>query len=160
MIILSKIISGGQTGVDQGALRAAIDLGMDCGGWCPPGRESEGGKIPEQFPLKETPSERSKKAPEIPRSLRTEWNVRDSEATLVLQPAGCKDTGTEWTVQCAEMYHKHYLIIDPYKSGEAVSIREWLDHNRISILNVAGPSEKSYPGIGEVCYMLLSGIFE
>lgn len=33
---LRKVISGGQTGVDQAALRAAQDRGLDCGGWCFP----------------------------------------------------------------------------------------------------------------------------
>ena len=28
-----KIVSGGQTGVDQGALEAAARLGMEFGGW-------------------------------------------------------------------------------------------------------------------------------
>lgn len=39
--IFEKIISGGQTGADQGALDAALELNYPCGGWCPKGRESE-----------------------------------------------------------------------------------------------------------------------
>ena len=39
-----KIISGGQTGVDRGALDAAIALGLDHGGWCPLGRLAEDGQ--------------------------------------------------------------------------------------------------------------------
>lgn len=35
------IVSGGQTGVDQAALRAARALGLPRGGWCPPGRAYE-----------------------------------------------------------------------------------------------------------------------
>ncbi|HEX3129094.1 MAG TPA: putative molybdenum carrier protein [Thermoanaerobaculia bacterium] len=38
-----KVISGGQTGVDQAALRAAQDCGLEVGGWCPPGRLCETG---------------------------------------------------------------------------------------------------------------------
>ena len=41
-----KLVSGGQTGVDQGALEAAIELGLEHGGWCPRGRLSEAGPIP------------------------------------------------------------------------------------------------------------------
>ncbi len=35
--LVLKIVSGGQTGVDRGALDAAIELGMDHGGKCPRG---------------------------------------------------------------------------------------------------------------------------
>ena len=30
-----KIVSGGRTGVDQGALEAAVELGQEFGGWAP-----------------------------------------------------------------------------------------------------------------------------
>ena len=30
-----KIVSGGQTGADRGGLLAAMDLGIDWGGWAP-----------------------------------------------------------------------------------------------------------------------------
>jgi len=39
---VSKIVSGGQTGVD----RAAMELGFPVGGWCPKGRKKLGrGKV-------------------------------------------------------------------------------------------------------------------
>ncbi len=44
-IVFSKIISGGQTGVDRAALDAALELGIPCGGWCPKGRKAEDGPI-------------------------------------------------------------------------------------------------------------------
>ncbi len=34
---LHTIVSGGQTGVDRAALDGALELGFDCGGWCPRG---------------------------------------------------------------------------------------------------------------------------
>ncbi len=42
-----KIVSGGQTGVDQGALEAALDLGLVWGGWVPKGWRAENGTVPE-----------------------------------------------------------------------------------------------------------------
>ena len=51
-----KIISGGQTGVDRGALDAALDAGVDCGGTCPSGRKAEDGIIPDTYPLIELDS--------------------------------------------------------------------------------------------------------
>ena len=50
-----KIISGGQTGVDRAALDVALELGINCGGWCPQGRRAEDGRIPEHYPVEETP---------------------------------------------------------------------------------------------------------
>jgi Circularly permutated YpsA SLOG family len=101
---LTKIVSGGQDGVDQAALRAAQALGVACGGWCPPGRKCNSGVIPEVFPLQETPYDRSPDAPATPRSLRTEWNVRDSAATVIFRPSiGTKDDpGTDFTERCAK----------------------------------------------------------
>src|SRR3989442_8006923 len=71
-----EIVSGGQTGVDRAALDTALALGLTCGGWCPRGRRAEDGPLPARYPLRETPSA---SYPE-----RTEWNVRDSDGTLVL----------------------------------------------------------------------------
>ena len=47
--MIRKIISGGQTGADQGALDAAIEYGFPYGGWLPKGRLTENGPLPEQL---------------------------------------------------------------------------------------------------------------
>jgi hypothetical protein len=152
-----KIISGGQTGVDQAALRAAEASGLELGGWCAPGRTSESGRIPDRFPLQETPEERSAKAPDIPRSLRTEWNVRDSDATLILrkvtqtQPMQ-RDPGTVWTFECAIFYGKPLLLChlhDPEHTSSSM-VRTWLKSLGVKTLNVAGPAESTQPGIGKL----------
>jgi Circularly permutated YpsA SLOG family len=158
---LKKIISGGQTGVDQAALNAALVLRINCGGWCPPGRICENGRIADHFPLAETPYERSKAARDVPRSLRTEWNVRDSDATLIVMPEDLNgDKGIDWTLKCVETYEKPSLIINPYDDDSLIKIKEWLGKLKISILNVAGPSEKTYPGIGIQSYNLLLRAFK
>ena len=36
--MVEKIVSGGQTGVDRAALNVALELGINCGEWCPKGR--------------------------------------------------------------------------------------------------------------------------
>ena len=159
MVELISVISGGQTGVDRAALRAARTCGFECGGWCPPGRESESGVIPLDFPLKETPRERSLGAPDVPRSLRTEWNVRDSDATLILRPSrDLADSGTDWAVSCAARYGRPCLVCDPSDPAAPATITQWLEASPIRTLNVAGPSEGSCPGIGERAYSLLLAV--
>ena len=72
---LERIVSGGQTGADRAALDIAIRHGITHGGWCPKGRRAEDGPISCQYALTETPSEQYIQ--------RTEWNVRDSDGTVV-----------------------------------------------------------------------------
>ena len=48
-MLISKIVSGGQTGVDRGALEAAVALGLEFGGWAPHGWIAEDGTVPEQY---------------------------------------------------------------------------------------------------------------
>ena len=167
MAKLTKIISGGQTGVDQAALRAGKDCGLEIGGWCPPGRACESGVIPAEFPLQETPSDRSPDAPDVPRSQRTEWNVRDSDGTLVIilndgNRSGCptiSDAGTMWTVECVGRYKRPLLVCDLENGTASENIQRWLRTNPISTLNVSGPSESTSPGIGEKAYALLIQVF-
>jgi hypothetical protein len=148
--MLTRIISGGQTGVDQAALRAAISLGFAIGGWCPPDRVCDDGAIPTSFPLQETPDDRSPNAPDIPRSQRTEWNVRDSEGTLLLCRGELQeqDAGTRWTAECAQQRGKPLLVIDPATLADVPDLHHWIDSHGIETLNVAGPSEHTSPGIG------------
>ena len=155
-----KIISGGQTGVDQAALNVAISLNFECGGWCPPGRICDNGKIPDLFPLNETPVERSEAASDVPRSLRSEWNVRDSDATLIIKPSKLKkDKGTNWTLQCTETYKKPCLVTDPFRDDAIGKIKKWLNLHSVKTLNIAGPGEKVCPGIGIQTYKQLLKIF-
>jgi hypothetical protein len=73
---LKQIISGGQTGVDRGALDAALEAQFPCGGWCPADRAAEDGPIPAHYPL--TPLARGGYRE------RTRQNVLDSDGTVIL----------------------------------------------------------------------------
>lgn len=146
-LALERIIAGGQTGVDRAALDAAEVAGLARGGWCPPGRAADDGVIPAAYPLSETPEERSPSAPGVPRSLRTEWNVRDADAVLVLRPAAPLDPGTEWTTCCAARYRRPLLVCELPGAGAEARARAWLAALRVRTLDVAGPSERARPGI-------------
>jgi len=49
--LVEKVIAGGQTGVDRAALDLALEMGIPSGGWCPKGRRSEDGPIPDRYIL-------------------------------------------------------------------------------------------------------------
>jgi hypothetical protein len=154
-----RITSGGQTGVDRAALDAALGAGLECGGWCPPGRDSEAGPIPDVYPLLETPEERSTGAPDVPRSLRTDWNVRDADAVLLIRPSGMPpDPGTDWTIRCAERHGRPLLECDPQDPGAAEAVRAWLSALRVRTLDVAGPSEGRHAGVGALARRLLDDV--
>lgn len=141
-----KIISGGQAGVDRAALDVAIVSGIPCGGWCPMARYAEDGRIGDRYPLTETPSGNT--------AQRTEWNVRDSDGTLVLtrgEPSG----GTALTIRFAIALGKPFLIVDLAEPGEAGRVRQWIGESRIEVLNVAGPRESKCPGIHRDAFAFL-----
>jgi Circularly permutated YpsA SLOG family len=147
---LIRIISGGQRGVDQTALRAAIDCGLECGGWCPPDCRDEEGPIHPEFPLQPTSYDVSLLAPEVRRSQRTEWNVFCSDATLIFHVAkqGADDSGTLWTAQFATRFERPYLRCDPRTPTAAPDIIQWLveiekkQGRPVRWLNIAGPSRR------------------
>ena len=146
----AKIVSGGQTGVDRGALDAAIALGIPHGGWCPQGRLAEDGPIPLEYKLTETDS--------ADYAVRTEQNVLDSDATLILcrgRPSG----GTELTRRLALRHEKPLLVVDLEVPAEFGSVRRWLSETPVGTLNVAGPRESQSPGISVRACEFLLGVF-
>jgi hypothetical protein len=135
---VQRIVSGGQTGVDRGALEAAIELGIEHGGWCPRGRRAEDGRIPARYDLRETDSARY--------DVRTESNVVESDATLIIH-RGPLTSGTALTRRLAQRRGKPFLLIDLARPVNVELIGDWLARNNVQTLNVAGPRESSAPGI-------------
>lgn len=157
---IKKIISGGQTGVDQAALKAAFDLSIATGGWCPPEFLIQNDALTTKYGLRPTPNERSEKTPLVPRSLRTEWNVRDSDGTLIITPLEIShDQGCQWTFEAAENYHKHCLVVSPTEKKAANNILNWIKENQLNVINIAGPAEKDFEGIGNITYKFLLRVF-
>ena len=149
-IPIMKIISGGQTGVDRGALDAAIALGIEHGGWCPLGRLAEDAPIPARYQLRETDSPRYAE--------RTERNVLEADATLILF-RGKLSGGTRLTRQLAVRHKRPCLVIDLEQAVEADEVHRWLRQHDVSVLNVAGPRESQSPGIGRAAEWFLTSVF-
>ena len=141
-----KVVSGGQTGVDRAALDAALAAGIAAGGWCPAGRRAEDGVIPSRYPLLETPS--------ADYAERTERNVRDSDATLVLY-LRCLRGGSRLTADLARRLGKPVMCKDLSDDIDIASIVRWLELNKVRIINCAGPRESELPGVrAEACELL------
>src|SRR5262245_39953952 len=146
-----KIISGGQTGVDRAALDVAIERGMVWGGWCPKGGWAEDFPHPPGllsiYPrLKETP---------LPHPLqRTEWNVRDSDAALIIVDSRglAVSVGTARGQHWAHQHGKPLLVVDASAPDAAVRAAVWVKAQQQRFgsdmaLSVGGPRETEAPGI-------------
>lgn len=122
---LERIISGGQTSIDQLGLEVARSLGIPTGGVTPKGYLTEAGpnsSLRDWYGL--TEHESANYPP------RTRSNVQQADGTLVL---GQLTGGTKLTVDACLEAGKPYLI-----NPAADEVRAWLNEHRIKILNVAG----------------------
>jgi hypothetical protein len=150
--MISKIISGGQTGVDKAALDVAMVLGIPHGGWIPKGRKTENGALPDKYQLKEMPTSSYAK--------RTEQNVIDSEGTLIIS-LGPLTGGSELTHKTAMLHDRPCLHIALGTSNtlQAVkTIRSWIVHHGIEILNIAGPRASENPEIYDLTTKTLKAV--
>lgn len=147
-----KIVSGGQTGADRGALDFAMMNGYPHAGWAPQGREAEDGRIPMKYQLTELTEGGYRQ--------RCKRNVQDSDGTLIVN-LGELDSGTLATKNFAVQMRKPSFVLqlDSGPTRELASIViEWLRPNAIDTLNVAGPRESKRPGIHRLTVELLEAV--
>lgn len=138
--VITKMVSGGQTGADRAALDVAIRHGLPHGGWCPKGRRAEDGPIGGQYFLQETPSANDLQ--------RTEWNVRDSDGTVVFTLAPEPLGGSLKSLRFAEKHCKPCIHLAPdHLSDAALFLQQFATEHQIATLNVAGPRESEEPGL-------------
>jgi hypothetical protein len=148
-----RVVSGGQTGVDRAALDVAIELEIAYAGWCPRGGWAEDlteppGLLTAYPNLTETPTADGRH--------RTVRNVRDSDATLVLTPAGVTSPGTTLAVLTAQRLGRPVLVASP---RAALDVLGWLESlDEIGTLNVAGPRESEAPGVYAAAAVLLRAV--
>lgn len=143
---MHTVISGGQTGVDQGALVAARSCGLPTGGWAPRGWRTDIGPNPALADYGLQQHESSGYA------LRTEANVRDADATLILADL-CNSPGSRLTWRLAHQLGKPVLLLPWGATWSAADVRTWCA--QFGVVNVAGPRERSYPGAYARTYLFL-----
>lgn len=153
-MVLAKIISGGQTGADQGALDGAISRKFPYGGAIPAGRKTEAGSLSGEYIMEELAS--------TCYPVRTEKNVRDGDGTLILSH-GNLSGGSALTAALAMKFKKPCLHIDfaAISMDQAVEkVETWLTDCHIRILNVAGPRASSDHRIYGLTRQLIASIVE
>lgn len=170
-----KVISGGQTGVDQAGLRAARACGIETGGWAPKRWLTEDGPAPWLADYGLVEHESSDYPP------RTEANVRDSDGTLLI--GNPWSSGSIATLKAIIKYPRPSMIISKKYAGQIVEIKtkarlsgprsesflvQEPDIFSIVILlmvsirntvNIAGNRESSNPGIGAAAEAFLTEVF-
>lgn len=156
MIENLEIVSGGQTGADRSALDWALRNGVPCRGWCPKGRNAEDGPIDPKYPLTETPTYRYIQ--------RTEWNTRDSDATVLLTIGAELTEGTLATAIRATRNAKPWLhlsrdILDGDAERAARLLREFCERHTVKSLNVAGPRASKEPTVAQWVASVLEASF-
>ena len=146
-----KLLSGGQSGVDRAVLDAALARGIAYGGWCP--RDGWAEDFPEppgllaRYPkLKETPL--------ADPAQRTEWNVRDADACLMMVDAGgfAVSRGTALAREEAARYGKPLFVAELGAADVTEHTAAWLHTQRESFgknltLAIGGARESEAPGI-------------
>lgn len=146
---LIKIVSGGQTGADRAALDWAIAHDVEHGGWCPQGRRAEDGVIDPRYQLDETPTEAY--------PVRTKWNVRDSDGTVIFTLAPELIGGSKLTAKFAREFGKPWVHLSKmWTPDPALALRRFIDEHFIRELNVAGPRTSTEAGIDEFVAEVLS----
>lgn len=133
---VDKIISGGQTGADQGGIHAAAILNIPTGGTAPPNYVTETGPNYDlkKYGLVEGPPDPSKY------KIRTLRNILDSDGTLIV---GLTDSpGSRLTLNLCISNNKPYLV-----NPDTHTLRDWVNKYSIHTLNVAGNRESKNPGI-------------
>ena len=145
------LISGGQSGVDRAVLDVAIGRGMAYGGWCPKDGWAEDFPNPPGL-LARYPHLRA--TPLADPAQRTEWNVRDADACLIIVDGSGLEAsaGTTLARDLAHRYRKPLFVArldngDPLKNASLWLRVQEARHGAILKLAIGGPRESEAPGI-------------
>jgi hypothetical protein len=154
-MVLRKVVSGCQTGADIAGQDAAIAFEIESGGWVPRGRINESGKIPLDYKVQEADKYGYKQ--------RTEWNIRDSDGTIIFTYSPLS-TGSLYTYNYCKHLNKpcKLVFLDALKEFDSTiqDLKEFIIDNKIQVLNVAGSREGKHPGIYREVRQILLELFE
>ncbi len=151
--MLTTVISGGQTGADRAGLKAAVIAGLCTGGWMPKSFKAQDGFHPEfadQYNMRETESCRYPP--------RTALNIKESNGTIQFA-SDFNSPGEVLTSKMVRQYHKPNILVDINGCITPVDVADWIINNNIKILNVAGNSERTSPGIEKYVVSFLTEVF-
>ena len=152
-MILKKVISGAQTGVDRAAFDAAMRSGLPAERYCTKGGPAEDGLSGGPYPFQELDTMQCQ--------IRIENNVVVSDGTLIVNK-GPLTRGTKLSYDFAVKHFMPCLIIqlDVEQVIPASGVIRWIHGHQITTLNVAGPKESKFPeGIYQEAYCYLDKLF-
>jgi hypothetical protein len=159
--MIEMIIVGGQSGIDQAALRAARACGLDTGGWAPKNWLTEAGAAPwlADYGLLECWVDGTYAEKYV---ARRRMCVNDCHAAILM---GDQDSpGSRGLLKDARQRDKPVLPVIPGTTtpGDVIEfIRdESLMRGKPIRLLIAGNRESSHPGIGAKAEAFLSRVFK
>lgn len=133
------ILNAASRGAEQGALQAAIDLGIAIGGW-----RCAGDDIPAVF------AEHSRVTSSSDRGMARRLNVQDSDGTLAMSSAIAPVGVVAFLDRITEQAGSPFLSVtlgNAMPDAVRTSVLDWMRENEISRLHVTGASEADEPGI-------------
>jgi Circularly permutated YpsA SLOG family len=161
-VIAVKILSGGQSGVDRAALDVALAGHVAYGGWCPKGGWAEDYPEPPGLLVKYP---KLKETPLADPAQRTQWNIRDADACLMLAATGGVEisSGTALAREVAAQFRKPLHVGDLRQQDALRHAGEWLDAQRDAFgaylhLCIGGPRESETPGIYDDAVRFLTSL--
>src|SRR5260370_5807530 len=128
MLLIEKIVSGGQTGADQAVLDWASENGVSHGGWCPRGRLADDGPIPARYNLAETPRKNPLQC--------NEWDVWDAEGVAVISMDGQLSEYYQNISNFADKHRRPFLQVQAERFSAVKQLRGFVGKNHICKLNI------------------------
>lgn len=139
LMMLKKVITGVQAGVDRAALHAAVGVGLPVDGYCTKGGATENGLPTGNYSFRELATTQHR--------IRIENNVVVSDGTLIINKGLITD-GTKLSYDYS-MKHLVPCLIVQLDADQVIPISNavrWIRGHQIKTLNIAGPRESKFPG--------------